>query len=234
MMIRENYHRIRSEIPSHVRIIAAAKTRTVSEIEELIEAGAADIGENYVQEAEELLKSLPPETIKKVRWHMIGHLQTNKINKALPIFDLIQTVDSLALASEIDKRVEKSGKQFVSILLEINIGSEFSKDGIKPGDHEKFEDFMESLVIDISRLPHIHLEGLMTMGPRFEDPEKFRHFFRRTRTLYDRLSKLNLERVNMKFLSMGMTHSYRIAIEEGANMVRIGTAIFGSRKNSQI
>ncbi len=232
MTIGENYQQIRSEIPSHVRIIAAAKTRTAAEIEELIEAGCTDIGENYVQEAEVLIKLLHPEMVQKVCWHMIGHLQKNKINKTLPIFDLIQTVDSFALASEIDKRVERSGKPYVSILLEINIGSEFSKDGIKPDDHEKFEDFMENLVVDISRLPHIHLEGLMTMGPRFEDPEKFRHFFRRTRMLYDRLSKCHLERVDMKYLSMGMTHSYRVAIEEGANLVRIGTAIFGTRKNS--
>lgn len=229
MSIRENYHKIRSELPSHVRIIAAAKTRKVEEVKELIEAGITDIGENYVQEAEDMIKYLHPAMIKKVHWHMIGHLQKNKINKTLPIFDLIQTVDSLQLAQDIDKRVEKAGKKSVSILLEINIGSEFSKDGIKPDEYEKFEDFMESLVIDISRLSHISLEGLMTMGPRFEDPEKFRHFFRRTKKLFDRLSKLKLERVDMKYLSMGMTHSYKVAIEEGANMVRIGTAIFGER-----
>lgn len=229
MTIRENYQKIRSEVPSHVRIIAAAKTRTPAEVQELIEAGATDIGENYVQETEDMVQSLGSAISKKVNWHMIGHLQKNKINKALPVFNLIQTVDSLKLARDIDKRVEKAGKNFISILLEINIGSEFSKDGIQPDEHENFEDFMEKLAIDISYLSHIHLEGLMTMGPRFENPEKFRLFFRRTKKLFDRLSKLNLKRMNMKYLSMGMTNSYKVAIEEGANLVRIGTAIFGQR-----
>jgi PLP dependent protein len=229
MAIRENYHKLRSEIPANVKIIAAAKTRTPAEVRELIEAGVTDIGENYIQEAEEMVCSLDPVIVKKVNWHMIGHLQKNKINKALPIFDLLQTVDSLKLAQDIDKRVEKAGKKYVSILLEINIGSEFSKDGIQPQEHENFEDYMERLVRDISHLSHIRLEGLMTMGPRFDDPEKPRPFFRRTKNLFDRLAKLNLERMQMKHLSMGMTNSYHVAIEEGANMVRIGTAIFGQR-----
>jgi PLP dependent protein len=229
MTIKENYQKIRSEVPSNVRIVAAAKTRTTEEVEELVEAGITDIGENYVQEAEDMIKSLHPMTVKKVNWHMIGNLQKNKINKALPIFDVIQTVDSLKLAQDIDKRVKKAGKDFVSILLEINIGSEFSKNGIQPAEYEDFEGFMEKLIIDISKLSHIHLEGLMTMGPRFDDPEKPRPFFRRTKNLFDSLSKLNLERVNMKYLSMGMTNSYKVAIEEGANLIRIGTAIFGPR-----
>ena len=229
MSIRENYHKIRSEVPSHVRIIAAAKTRTPQEVKELIEAGATDIGENYVQEAEDMIQSLDSEMAKKVNWHMIGHLQKNKINKALPIFDLIQTVDSLKMAQDIDKRVEKAGKKSISILLEINIGSEFSKYGILPQNHKNFEDFMEKLVYDISHLSHIKLEGLMTMGPRFEDPKKPRVFFQRTKRIFDRLNKLKLEHVEMKYLSMGMTNSYKIAIEEGANLIRIGTAIFGKR-----
>jgi PLP dependent protein len=229
MTIKENYQKIRSEVPSNVRIVAAAKTRTTEEVEELVEAGITDIGENYVQEAEDMIKSLHPMTVKKVNWHMIGNLQKNKINKALPIFDVIQTVDSLKLAQDIDKRVKKAGKDFVSILLEINVGSEFTKNGIQPAEYEDFEGFMEKLIIDISKLSHIHLEGLMTMGPRFDDPEKPRPFFRRTKNLFDSLSKLNLERVNMKYLSMGMTNSYKVAIEEGANLIRIGTAIFGPR-----
>jgi len=229
MSIKENYLRIRNQIPANVEIIAAAKTRTPEEVKELIDAGATQIGENYVQEAEDMIKSLHPMTLKKVNWHMIGHLQKNKINKALPIFDVIQTVDSLKLAQDLDKRVEKAGKYFVSILLEINIGSEFTKNGIQPAEYEDFEGFMEKLVINISKLPHIRLEGLMTMGPRFDDPEKPRPFFRRTKKIFDSLSKLNLARVNMKYLSMGMTNSYKVAIEEGANLVRIGTAIFGLR-----
>jgi PLP dependent protein len=229
MSIKENYQKIREEVPSHVRIVAAAKTRTAEEVKELIEAGVTDIGENYVQEAEDLFKTLDHEIVKKVNWHMIGHLQKNKINKTLPIFDLIQTVDSLELAQEIDKRVEKAGKDFISILLEINIGSEFSKYGIKPDEHEYFEGYIEQLARDISLIPHIRLKGLMTMGPRFDDPEKPRPFFKRTKKIFDSLSSLNLERVEMKYLSMGMSNSYKVAIEEGANLIRIGTAIFGHR-----
>lgn len=229
MGIKENYQKIRSEVPSHVRIVAAAKTRTSAEVKELIEAGVTDIGENYVQETEDMIKTLNPEIVKKVNWHLIGHLQKNKINKALPIFDLIQSVDSLKLAQEIDKRVEKAGKDYISILLEINIGSEFSKYGIRPAEYEDFEGYMEQLARDISLLSHIRLKGLMTMGPRFDDPEKPRPFFKRTKKIFDSLSNLNLERVDMKYLSMGMTNSYKVAIEEGANLIRIGTAIFGPR-----
>lgn len=230
MSITENYQKIRSEIPSHVRIVAAAKTRTTTEIKELIEAGATDIGENYVQEAEEIVNKLNPETTKRVNWHLIGHLQKNKINKALPIFNLIQSVDSFKIAQEIDKRVEKAGKDFVPILLEINIGSEFTKFGIQPEEHEDFEAYMEDLTEDVSNLSHLHLEGLMTMGPLTGDPEKVRPYFKRVKKIFDNLARLDLERVNMQYLSMGMTNSYKVAIEEGANMIRIGTAIFGPRK----
>jgi hypothetical protein len=227
--IRENYQKIRSEIPSYINIVVAAKTRTAAEIKEVIEAGATDIGENYIQETERIRPALGWSLTQKVQWHMIGHLQKNKINKALPIFDLIQTVDSLELAQEIDKRVEKVGKKFVPILLELNIGNERAKSGIKPEEHERFEEFMEQLVSDISRLTHIRLEGLMTMGPLWANPEQVRPYFRRTKNIFDQLAKLKLERVNMRYLSMGMSNSYRVAIEEGANMVRIGTAIFGPR-----
>lgn len=229
MIITANYQKIRSEIPSNVRIIAAAKTRTTREIEEIIDAGITDIGENYVQEAEDVIKSLEPAKVKKINWHMIGHLQKNKINKAIPIFDLIQTVDSLKLAQEIDKRVRKSGKEFISVLLEINIGSEFSKYGIRPAEHEDFERYMEELAMEVSLLPHIRLEGLMTMGPLTGDPENVRPYFKNVKKIFDNLTRLDLNRVNMKYLSMGMTNSYKVAIEEGANVVRIGTAIFGPR-----
>jgi len=230
MDIRENYQKIRAEIPSEVRIVVAAKGRTSAEIEEVIKAGATDIGENYVQEAEIIIKELDRDLVKRVNWHMIGPLQKNKINKALPIFDFIQSVDSLELAKDIDKRVLKSGKKSIPVLLEINIGSEESKHGIKPDEHERLEKFMEQLVYDVSNLAHIHLVGLMTMGAFGANPEQFRQDFRRTKNIFDHLAKLRLEQVDMKYLSMGMTDSYHIAIEEGANMVRIGTAIFGPRK----
>lgn len=232
MSIAENYQRIRAGVPSQVRIVVAAKGRTTDEVKEVIAAGATDIGENYVQEAEAVRQSLAQDLIKRVNWHMIGPLQKNKINKALPIFDFIQTADSLELVEAIDKRVENAGKETISLMLEINIGSELSKSGLKPEENERFEEFLDKLIVDISQLSHIRLEGLMTMGPFLAEPEQFRQYFRRTKEIFDRLAKLKLQQVNMKYLSMGMTDSYQIAIEEGANMVRIGTAIFGPRKDN--
>jgi len=229
MSITENYVRLREEIPDYVTIVVSCKTRNVEEIEEAIDAGATDIGENYVQEAGQVYSALKKKAAK-VKWHMIGHLQTNKINKALRIFDVIQTIDSSEKAAAIDKRVEKAGRKILPVYIEINIGSEFSKAGIKPAEHEPFEQYMENLVGDMSQLEHLRVEGLMTMGPRFGNPEDVRPYFRRTRKIFERIKGLDLPNVNMKYLSMGMTNSYRIAIEEGSNMVRIGTVIFGERK----
>ena len=224
MSIAENYKKIRKEIPGHVTLVVAAKQRTKEEIEKLIDAGATDIGENYVQEAQEMY-GLLGEKAKKVKWHMIGYLQTNKINKVIPIFDVIQTVDSYEKAQAIDKRVEAAGKTIIPVYIEINIGEEIQKAGIKPE-----YGVIENLVKQISGLSHLSLEGLMTMGPRFGDPENSRPYFRKTKEIFDKIKKLNLPNVSMKTLSMGMTNSYRVAIEEGSNMVRIGTAIFGERK----
>jgi len=229
MSISTNYVRLREEIPEDVTIVLSVKTRTVKQIEEAIDAGVTDIGQNYVQEAGQIYSALRKKAAK-VRWHMIGHLQTNKINKALRVFDVIQTVDSLEKAAAIDKRVERAGKEIIPVYVEINIGSEFSKAGIKLAEHEPFDEYMEKLAGDISALGHLSLEGLMTMGPRFGNPEDVRPYFRRTRRIFERIKALNLPNVDMKYLSMGMTNSYRVAIEEGSNMVRIGTAIFGERK----
>ncbi len=224
MSIAENYKKIRKEIPGHVTLVVAAKQRTKEEIEELIGAGATDLGENYVQEAQEMHEQLR-EKAKKVKWHMIGYLQTNKINKVIPIFDVIQTVDSYEKAQAIDKRVEAAGKTIIPVYIEINIGEEIQKAGIKPE-----YGVIENLVKQISGLSHLSLEGLMTMGPRFGDPENSRPYFKRTKEIFDKIKKLNIPNVSMKTLSMGMTNSYRVAIEEGSNMIRIGTAIFGERK----
>jgi pyridoxal phosphate enzyme (YggS family) len=229
MSVSKNYARIRREIPDNVTIVVSCKTRIAEEIKEVIDAGATDIGENYVQEAGQLYSSLKKDAAK-VRWHMIGSLQTNKINKALRIFDAIQTVESLPKAIAIDRRVERARKQRVPIYIEINIGSEDSKAGIKPVEHEPFDEYIENLVRDISRLEHIRLEGLMTMGPRFGNPEDVRPYFRRTKKIFEKIKMLHLPNVDMKYLSMGMTNSYRVAIEEGSNMVRIGTLIFGERR----
>ena len=229
MSITENYKCLRQEIPDNVTIVLAAKKRTPRELVEAIEAGAADIGENYVQEAEQMYSALR-KPAAEVKWHMIGPLQVNKINKALRIFDVIQTVDSLEKAVAIDKRVERARKDIIPVCVEINIGSECAKAGIKPSDHEPFEEYMEKLAGDISALGHLRLAGLMTMGPRFGNPQDVRPYFRRTRKIFERIKALGLPNVDMKYLSMGMTNSYRIAIEEGSNMIRIGTAIFGNRK----
>ena len=228
MGIAENYRKLREDVPDEVTIVLACKTRTAEEIAEAIGAGATDIGQNYVQEGAAVHEALG-DRAKDVTWHMIGHLQTNKINKALRVFDVIQTVDSLEKAIAIDKRAEAAGKSVVPVCIEINIGSEDSKAGINPEQHEPFEAYMESLVHDVSALAHLRVEGLMTMGPRFGDPEDVRPYFRRTRELFERLKALDLPNVDMRSLSMGMTNSYRTAIEEGSNMVRIGTGVFGER-----
>ena len=225
MNIAENYQKIRKEIPEHVGIVVAAKTRTAQELSEIIDAGTTDIGENYVQEAESMHEQLD-EKAKKVRWHLIGPLQKNKINKALPIFDIIQTIGDYEIAENIDKKVERAGKKIVPVCIEINIGSEFTKYGVKP----EFKS-IEELIRKISdNLKYLKIVGLMTMGPRVGDPEDSREYFRKTKEIFERIKTLNLPRVEMKILSMGMSNSYEVAIQEGSNLVRIGTSIFGERK----
>ncbi|GAI26342.1 unnamed protein product, partial [marine sediment metagenome] len=177
MSITENYARLREEIPDDVTIVLSGKTRTVEQIEEAIDAGVTDIGQNYVQEAGQIYSALQKKAAN-LRWHMIGHLQTNKINKALRVFDVIQTADSLEKAAAIDKRVERARKKIVPVYIEINIGNEDSKAGIKPEEHEPFEEYIEKLVRNMSALEHLRLEGLMTMGPRFGNPEDVRPYFR--------------------------------------------------------
>ena len=228
MSISANYAKIAQQVPDYLTIVVSCKTRTAEEIEEVINAGATDIGQNYVQEAGQIYSALRKKAAK-VRWHMIGHLQTNKINKALRIFGVIQTIDSLEKAASIDKRVERTRKQIMPIFIEINIGSEDSKAGLRPDEHEPFEGYMENLIRDMSRFEHLRVEGLMTMGPRFGNPEDVRLYFRRTRRIFEKIKALGLPNVDMKYLSMGMTNSYKVAIEEGSNMIRIGTAIFGKR-----
>jgi len=220
MSIAENYRKIREEIPEYVSIVLAGKKRTVEELLEVINAGATDIGENYVQEAEAMYKSLNDD-VRKVRWHMIGPLQRNKVNKALSFFDVLQTVDSLKLAEVIDKRARKMEK-VIPIYIEINSGKEPQKAGVMPENAEE-------LIRQIARFENIKIEGLMTMGPRFGNPEDARPYFKETRRIFEHI-KSSMPNLDMKVLSMGMTNSYKVAIEEGSNMVRIGTAIFGERK----
>jgi pyridoxal phosphate enzyme (YggS family) len=222
LSIRENYQKIREEIPEHVKVIVAAKARTINEIEAVISAGAEYLGENYVQDAERMYQLLG-DTAKKIKWHMIGSLQKNKINKALKYFDCIQTIDSKDLAEQINKRAQRIDKR-VPVFIEINIGSEFTKSGVKP----EYE-IIKELALYIVRLDFLKLEGLMTMGPRVGDPEEMRPYFKKTKSYFDKLKNDDVLCGGLKYLSMGMSNSYKVAIEEGANMVRLGTALFGKR-----
>ncbi len=216
-MIKENVKKILDGLPENVELVAAAKARSSEEIEEAIKAGVKIIGENYIQEAQKAFETIG----KGVKWHFIGHLQKNKVKKSVKIFDMIETVDSYPLAHEINERCKQIDK-IMPILIEINSGREKQKFGIFP------EDALD-LVQEISPLPQIKIMGMMTMGPRLGNPEDSRPYFIETRKIFEKIKALNLPRVEMKYLSMGMTNSYQIAIEEKANMVRIGTLIFGER-----
>ena len=217
-MIEENVKRILAELPDGVMLVAAAKTRTPEEIRRAVAAGVGTIGENYVQEAEDAVSVLG----RIASWHMIGHLQKNKVRRAAQLFDMIETVDSIELGERIDRECERLGK-VIPVLVEVNSGREPQKAGVFPED-------AEDLVRELARLEHLKVQGLMTMGPRFGDPEEARPYFKETKRLFDRLSGQKLENVEMRYLSMGMSNTYRVAIEEGANMVRIGSAIFGERE----
>lgn len=217
MSIRGNINKVLSDLPEGVEVVAAAKARTPEEVLEAVQSGVKIVGENYVQEAEKAYEMVGGE----VKWHFIGHLQKNKVKKAVKIFDVIETVDSVEVAKEIDKRCEQIGK-VLPILVEINSGDEEQKSGVSPKG-------AEPLIREISSFKNIKVVGLMTMGPRFGNPEDSRPYFIKTREIFDKIKKLNLPNVEMRYLSMGMTNSYKIAIEEGANIVRIGTKLFGER-----
>ncbi len=214
MGIRENVQQLLNELPGGVELVAAVKDRTAKEVLEAVAAGIKIVGENYVQEAEKNYLVIE----NKAEWHFIGHLQKNKVKKAVILFDMIQTVDSMEIAGEIDKRCAQMGK-VMPVLVEINSGREKQKSGVLPED-------AEDLIKALSSLPSIKVMGLMTMGPRSGDPEESRPYFVITRKIFERIRKLKLPNVEMRYLSMGMTNSYRIALEEGANMVRIGTKVF--------
>ncbi|MDW7759217.1 MAG: YggS family pyridoxal phosphate-dependent enzyme [Acidobacteriota bacterium] len=216
-MITENVKALMAELPPGVELVAAAKTRAPEEIIEAVEAGVRIVGHNYVQEAARSIAALG----RRCRWHFIGHLQTNKAKAAVEMFDMIETVDSARLARELDKRAAAAGRT-MPILIEVNSGREPQKHGVFPED-------VEALAREIAMLPNLRLEGLMTMGPFEGDPEDARPYFRETRRVFDALAASAIPGIEMAHLSMGMTHSYRVAIEEGATMVRIGTGIFGQR-----
>lgn len=217
-MIGENVKKILQELPPGVQLVGAAKTRTPEEILEAVDAGLEIIGENYVQEAEAAFAVVG----HRVKWHLIGHLQRNKVKKAVPIFDMIETVDSMKLAREIDKVCLKMDRT-MPVLIEINSGEEEQKAGVLPSS-------AASLIREIATLERVKVRGLMTMGPFTGDPEDARPYFQITRELFQEIAGLGIPGVEMKYLSMGMSNSYKVALEEGANLVRIGTRIFGERQ----
>lgn len=219
-IIEKSVTELISIIPNNVLLVAASKTRTAEEVQAAINKGITTIGYNYVQEAEEIYKVIG----NQVSWHLIGHLQKNKVKKAVKIFDMIETIDSFKLAQKVDTQCKMENK-IMPVLIEINSGKESNKTGVMPED-------IEDLILQIKDLSNLKIKGLMTMGPRFGDPENSRPYFKLTKKIFNGLKKMSIPNVEMKYLSMGMSNSYKIAIEEGANIIRIGTKLFGDRKSN--
>jgi len=206
--------------PEEVRLIAISKTHPPSLIKKLIELGATDLGENRVQEAEGKILEVGRDA---TRWHLVGHLQANKARRALQLFDVIHSHDSIALARRLDRLCVELGRQAVPLLIQVDLGHEETKSGI---DERELPQLVEAM----RALERLKLIGLMTLPPFFEDAEQARPYFRRLRQLRDELATTGVFGDNPGELSMGMTHDFAVAIEEGATMVRIGTAIFGERE----
>ncbi|MBT9776980.1 YggS family pyridoxal phosphate-dependent enzyme [Clostridium sp. MCC353] len=203
--------------PEEVTLIAVSKTKPVSMIKEAAEAGIRDFGENKVQEILEKSVQFPDD----FRWHMIGHLQRNKVKQVIDKACLIHSVDSLRLASQIEEEAGKKSR-IVPILLEVNAAREESKYGFYMED-------VEAAVREIKNYPHVKICGLMTIAPFVEDAEENREIFRKLNQFYVDMKSKNIDNVTMSVLSMGMTGDYEVAVEEGATMVRVGTGIFGAR-----
>ena len=206
--------------PEEVRLIAISKTHPASLIRSLIELGATDLGENRVQEAEE---KIPQVGQQRARWHLVGHLQANKARRALSLFDVIHSLDSIDLARRLDRLCVEARRPSLPLLIQVDLGHEETKTGVD--EHE-----LPQLVDAVKHLKHLELIGLMTLPPFFDDPEQARPYFRRLRQLRDELAAGGIFGTTRGELSMGMTHDFAVAIEEGATMVRIGTAIFGERE----
>jgi PLP dependent protein len=200
-----------------IKLLGASKSQSIDAIEAAIATGVKLIGENYVQEAKEKKDRITAA----VEWHMIGHLQRNKAKAAIELFDILETLDNLALARELDKEASKRGKK-VRVFIEVNLGNEESKSGIAKNQ-------LVSLVEEVASLSNMRVEGLMTVPPFRENLEEVRPFFRELTDLRERLNELRLPNIDIRELSMGMTYDYTVAIEEGATIVRVGTALFGPR-----
>ncbi len=225
--IRDNIRSISQEVrdicirtgkdPESVTIIAVTKTIDTERIKYAIDCGIQNIGENKVQEVISKFDNFE----RNVNWHLIGHLQTNKVKYIIDKVALIHSVDSISLAEEISKRAEKAGL-VMDVLIQVNVAEEDTKFGIEYGETDGF-------IKQLSQLRGIKVKGLMTIAPNYEDTELVRPVFRQLKEKFDMLAKADIPNVEMKYLSMGMTNDFRMAIEEGSNMVRIGTGIFGAR-----
>lgn len=229
-MIKDNLQQVETKIKEsvkkrtladkneNIKLIAVTKNHDVYAMREAIDAGAIFVGENRVQEAMKKIETLE----RKVEWHLIGQLQTNKVKQAVKIFDLIQSVDRVKLVDEIEKAAEKIGK-IQDVLIQVNLAKEESKTGI-------YREDLSGLLQKVDKMEHLHLCGLMCIAPNYDDIEKCRLLFREMYKVFLEVKKMSFKTADIKYLSMGMTHDYTIAIEEGANIVRIGTAIFGQRQ----
>ena len=226
-MIRDNIEQVQQNIKnacmrskrdaSEVTLIAVSKTKPVADIEEAYSTGTRDFGENKVQEIDEKYPVLP----KDIKWHLIGHLQTNKVKYIVDKVHLIHSVDSIKLAGQIETEAVKHGVE-VNILIQVNVANEDTKFGLR------YDDVIDTIKV-ISEFKHLHIKGLMTIAPFTDNPEDNRVYFKKLKELFDKISKVNIPNVEMKELSMGMTGDYEVAVEEGATLVRVGTGIFGNR-----
>ncbi|TRZ96385.1 YggS family pyridoxal phosphate-dependent enzyme [bacterium] len=231
MMIKENISRIKERISlvcsknklraESITIVAVAKGRTPEQIQSALQSGIVDIGENRVQEAFLKYSDLIPKTygLTPIKWHMVGHLQTNKVKAAVEMFDLIHSVDSLGLAKSIDRQSAQINK-IQDILLQVNISGEASKSGFSKQE-------IEEAASEIAGLKNIKVKGLMTIAPIVVDPQEARPYFRSLRELRDKINALQITHNTLHFLSMGMSDDFEVAIEEGSNMLRLGRLIFG-------
>ena len=216
MEIKENIEYLKKNIPSDVKLLAVSKTKPLEYLEEAYQCGMRDFGENKVQELVEKYENFH----KDVRWHLIGHLQTNKVKYLVDKVFLIHSLDSVNLLNQIEKVFGKAGKT-ADTLIQINIGREESKTGI-------LEEDLEDFIVEIEKCNHVSVKGIMVIIPQ-GDEESNRSYFRKTKNIFEGLKTRNFKNITMQVLSMGMTHDYETAIEEGSTLVRVGTGIFGER-----
>jgi len=237
MSIAENIARVRERIaaaarrtgriPDEITLMGVSKTFPPERIREAYATGLRIFGENRVQEFAEKANAL--RDLRDTEWHLIGHLQTNKAAKATELFDAIDSVDSVRMAEKLNAFAESAGKK-LSVLVEINVGGEKSKSGVAPAPDDQGSDELEQILQGAPRWGSLKIQGLMTVPPYAEDPEASRPYFRQLRQIRDSIAARALPKIGTTVLSMGMSHDFKVAIEEGATCVRVGTAIFGERE----